>query len=157
AAPVAGVRTTPNPLPVYTGTVNGVPYDVALAVGDDFLNSVMAASMQGGYLDQTVAGTFTTGTGSVAATAGSLATLLPGIGFEKFDPNAAATLVVHPTVAPFFRMTNTGGTGLLEMDVADLVVDLAVEVETGYSVTVARVAFSGQIAVNAVFNTSAGT
>lgn len=156
-APIPGIVVTPNPLPAYTGLApGGAAYDLALAVGDDFLNATMAALMQTGALEASLGGTIDLGTGTpVAANAGSFALFFPGVGFEKFDPSAPVVVKTHPTVAPFFRVGAPTGE-LLQLFVSDLIADLEVEVEPGYSVSVARIGFEGSTGINAAFNATTG-
>ncbi len=158
APPIFAYFETPSPAPAFTGLVPGgtTPYRLAFALGDDFLNQLLAAATQAGAL-QTVNGTALSLAGmTVNADAGSLAAALPGLGFEDFDPAAPVEIVTRPTVAPVVRI-QTGGPDAFAMNVSALEVDFRVEVTPNYQASVLRVSLDAVIGLNVVLDPVAST
>ena len=149
---------TPSAAPSFTGVVPGgtTPYRLAFSVGDDFLNQLLAAATQAGALE-TVNGTSLTLSGmTVNADAGSLATALPGLGFEDFDPAAAVEIVTRPTLAPVVRI-QAGGPDAFSMTVSALEIDFRVQVAPNYQASVLRVSLDAEVGLNVVLDPVAST
>ncbi len=158
APSVSAYFETPSAPPVFTGLLPGgaTPYRLAFAVGDDFLNQVLAAATQAGAL-QTVNTTALTLSGmTVNADAGSLAAALPGLGFEDFDPAAPVEIHTRPTLAPVIRI-QSAGPDAFSMDVSALEVDFRVQVGPMYQASVLRVSLDATIGLNVVIDPVAST
>ncbi len=88
--------------------VAALPYDIALGVSDGALNQALATLTRSGAFEQALdAGTLG------AATAGAMAALVPGAGFESFPASATISMRVIPGSAPtmeFSAATATTGT-----------------------------------------------
>ncbi|MCA9320728.1 MAG: hypothetical protein KDB53_08340, partial [Planctomycetes bacterium] len=158
AATLPAYFSTPSMSPSFNGLVPSsmAPYRLALAVSDDALNQLLAASLEAGVLDQRLVGGLTVAGMPFAADAGSLALAAPGLGFEKFDPAAPIIIQLHAGVAPVARVA-TSGNDLLQLAVSGLEVDFRVEVVPGYEISALRVAISGDLGANVTFNAMAGT
>ena len=157
AEPLQGIYATGNPVPVYGPTVPGSAqtYTLGIGLGDDFLNSIMAAMQQMGSFEQTIGGNVVLGGTQQAALAGAFALAFPGTGFEKFDPSAAITMVVHPALAPIFTI-GQGGANQMQLTIYDLELDIRAESAPGVTTSVLRAGFDATLAVTLAYNSGTG-
>ena len=109
---ISQYRATPGSVPSFgTLTPNGLPYGAALALGDDFINMLLAAATGAGLLD----GDMTTllpedpgDPGGGALTTDAMAALFPGAGFDFYPAGTVLDLRAHGTVAPVYKTTPAG-------------------------------------------------
>jgi hypothetical protein len=101
-------RSTPGVTPVFGATTPllGLPYTAAVALNDDALNVLFAATTQLGVLNADLTGAL----GTTALDAGALATALPGAGFEAFDPATPIVVAVRHTTAPSVELASAATT-----------------------------------------------
>lgn len=95
-------RSSPSTPPTFAATApGGGGYDAGLSVSDDFINLVLAASTAAGMLDGDLSSLIPRdGSVPLAFTAGDLALLFQGTGFEEFAPATVVKLRAHGTAAP---------------------------------------------------------
>ena len=143
-------RATPGVLPAFGSlTPGGQPFGAAIALGDDFLNMLLASATGAGLLD----GDMTTlipedpgDPGAITLTTDAMALLFPGAGFEHFPPGTALDLRAHGTVAPVYTTTPSGmASAVLEM--ANLEAVFLVPTPTG-SVPLLSLAMDGSVQVD---------
>jgi hypothetical protein len=105
---LAAYRTTPGALPTFgaNSPLLNLPYTAAAALNDDALNVLFAAFTELGVLNLDVGGAL----GGTALNAGTLATTLPGAGFEAFPASAPVTVAVRHTTAPSVELAQGVGT-----------------------------------------------
>lgn len=118
-----------------TTPVNMAVFDLALATNDELYNQSLTALTQAGVLNQDLTGSVGQGTGAVVLTAGALATLMPGAGFEAFDPSLPVSLAVRHTTAPAVTFSPTG-MDQAALHIGNMHLDFAVEVAVGVNVPV---------------------
>ena len=149
AAPLLGYFSTPSPVPAFGPSVPGTmtPYGLALSLSDDFINQILAAAMEAGALELALNGTIDVQGIPVVTEAGSFDLIFPNLGFDLFDPTAAVTLAVHPTVAPVVTIGG-GGPDHLTLHLSDLIIDVRVEAAPGHVVSVVRFGVNGDSGLN---------
>ena len=111
--------SSPQPLPAVPNTSPlGLAANGVTAFSEDALNAILAGSTVAGLLDGDLTELFDpslldpTGgggdPGSETLTAGALAVLFPGAGFDRFPAEAVVELTSHGTAAPLVRGTSAG-------------------------------------------------
>lgn len=147
--------TTGGAAPTYTGATpsTGTPYGAAFSISQDVANQALAVATEAGSLDLTFSDAFDMGGTPLLPVAGAYAMLFPGVGFEKFDPNAKVTISFRPTVAPVAEIGTASG-DLFSMALSDFILDLRVEPHTGstYSVSIVSMGVSGSAGLNATYD-----
>ena len=123
---ITEARTTPGILPGFSGTAptTGLPYLLGIGVNDDLLNQVLAASAAAGALDLEF-----TNVAGIPLTAESLATLLPGLGFENLPASMPARMTTTSTAAPVITMDSTAQA--MQLDYSNLRLTFGVETSPG--------------------------
>jgi hypothetical protein len=103
--PLTQYLSTPSAAPVFGAlTPGGQPYGAAVALADDFLNQVLAASTAAGLLDGDLS-SLLAAQGGIVFTTDVLAPLFPGAGFELFPSGTAIQLQAHGAFPPLVRTT----------------------------------------------------
>ncbi len=112
APALTGYLTTTGGVPIFgpVTPVNGAAYDFALGIDDELLNQTFAALTTAGALDLDLGAV-----GGTAMTAGMAATMLPGAGFDRFDPGTPVTVEVRQTTAPAVTFSATGDAASLSL------------------------------------------
>jgi hypothetical protein len=119
---VTQYRSTITSAPPFPGTTPalGASYDGGLAMADDFLNQVLAASTGAGLLNGDMAELFAADpTTGQTFTTDVLDALFPGAGFGNFPAGTVVDLIASGTMPPIVR-TTPGGPSLGVIDMADL-------------------------------------
>ncbi len=147
--PLNRYRATPATNLTYPSVTpgGGVPYGFALCLNDDMLNQLLAAFVASGSLDLDVTGTLGTGPQAVTMNAGFFSVLVPGFGFEKFDPMTPLLLKLRHINAPVVDFTPNGmdhGT----IHIGGVRMDIDAEVSPGVFLPVASVSVSGSANVS---------
>jgi hypothetical protein len=104
-----------------TTPVNGLPYQMALAISTSAFNQLLKAQIECGLLRLELT-EFDFGGGPVPLTAGTLALLIPE--FSHFDPSLPMKIVLTPTLAPFLTGNSGPGGELGELRVGNYQIEV---------------------------------
>jgi hypothetical protein len=104
-----------------TTPVNGLPYQMALAISTSAFNQLLKAQIECGLLRLELT-EFDFGGGPVPLTAGTLALLIPE--FSHFDPSLPMKIVLTPTLAPFLTGSSGPGGELGELRVGNFQIEV---------------------------------
>lgn len=111
--------STPSSAPSFgASTPTGQAYGAGLAVADDFLNQVLAASTAAGLLNGDLS-SLLAASGALDFTTDGLAPLFPGAGFEAFPSGTPVQLQASGHFAPVVR-TTPGQPALARLELAGL-------------------------------------
>ena len=141
--------------PSYTGVspVAATPYSGALSISQDVANQALAVAVEAGSLDLTFRDPLDLAGTILLPVAGAYAMLFPGIGFEKFDPTAAVSIALRPTVSPVATIGLSTG-DLAGLSLSDFIMDLRVQPDPAdpYTVSIISMAMSGDVGLNATYD-----
>lgn len=128
--PLSQSLSTPTSAPVFgAATPGGASYGAAVALADDFLNQVLAASTRAGLLDGDLSSLLASA-GGITFTTDTLAPLFPGAGFELFPSGTPVQLQAHGAFPPIVR-TTPGQPQLARLELGGLQVTFRVQAQQG--------------------------
>lgn len=148
-----GVLSTPGPVPSFNRTTpSGGAYDAAVALNDDLLNQLLAGVASVGGLDLRV-GPDGGPLGSPVL-ARTFAAILPGVGFESFDPFTPVTFDLVQATAPVVRFDATTGATVLNVSGASFRVGV---VSNGREITLLDTSLTLEIGLALTLDPATGT
>ncbi|MEE9394323.1 MAG: hypothetical protein V3W41_17625 [Planctomycetota bacterium] len=142
---------TDNGLPTFGPVVptSGDPYQTALAIADDLVNLALANAQNAEQISFEFTGPLEVfpGLRPIPLNAGSMATFLPGLGFDRFPADAEVRFVFTIAAAPFLSLGDDS-----KLVLPDLVVEAFVQLKENYEVPAVQFGLYGSLVVTPEFN-----